>query len=202
MFQRLFKRTFDLGSALIGLAINGLPMIAIAIWIKLDSPGPVFFRQERVGLHGKVFRIHKFRTMSADAESRGLLLTVGDDRRITRAGAFIRAHRLDELPQFFDVLLGHMSLVGPRPDVPRYVALWPAALRERVLSVKPGMTDPASLQFRNESELLAQAADPEREYLEVILPRKLQCAADYADHASVWSDIAIIGRTVRVLVTR
>jgi lipopolysaccharide/colanic/teichoic acid biosynthesis glycosyltransferase len=202
MLQRCSRRTFDLASALVGLAVAGLPMLAIAIWVKLDSPGPVFFRQERVGLHGKVFRIHKFRTMAVDAEARGLQLTVGADRRITRAGAFIRAHRLDELPQFLDVLLGHMSLVGPRPDVPRYVAQWPAALRERVLSVKPGMTDPASLQFRNEAEMLARAADPEREYLEVILPRKLQCAADYADRASVWSDLAVIGRTLRVLVTR
>src|SRR3954466_9489722 len=190
MFPRVFKRIFDLVCALVGIALTGLPMIATAIWIKLDSPGPVFFRQERVGLRGRVFRIHKFRTMSIDAEARGLQLTVGDDRRITRAGTFLRAHRLDELPQFFDVLRGDMSVVGPRPDVPRYVALWPAALRERVLSVKPGMTDPASLQFRNEAELLSTAADPEREYLEVILPRKLQCAADYAERASVWSDLA------------
>jgi lipopolysaccharide/colanic/teichoic acid biosynthesis glycosyltransferase len=202
MFPRVFKRIFDLVCALVGIALTGLPMIATAIWIKLDSPGPVFFRQERVGLRGRVFRIHKFRTMSIDAEARGLQLTVGDDRRITRAGTFLRAHRLDELPQFFDVLRGDMSVVGPRPDVPRYVALWPTALRERVLSVKPGMTDPASLQFRNEAELLSTAADPEREYLEVILPRKLQCAADYAERASVWSDLAIIGRSVRVLVTR
>ncbi len=202
MFQVLFKRAFDLVAALIGIAITGLPMIAVAIWIKLDSRGPVLFRQERVGRHGKVFRIHKFRTMATDAEANGLLLTVGADRRVTRAGTFIRAHRLDELPQFFDVLLGDMSLVGPRPDVPRYVAQWPAALRDRVLAVKPGMTDPASIEFRDEATLLARADDPEREYLDVILPRKLARAADYADRASVWSDIAVIGRTVRVLVTR
>ena len=198
----MFKRGFDLISALIGLLLFGLPMLAIAAWIKLDSPGPVFFRQQRVGRHGRVFRIHKFRTMTVDAESRGLQLTVGADARVTPAGAFLRAHRLDELAQFFDVLAGDMSLVGPRPDVPRYVELWPPALRERVLAVRPGITDPASLEFRDEATLLASAADPEREYLDVILPRKLARAADYADHASVWTDLAVIGRSVGVLFSR
>jgi lipopolysaccharide/colanic/teichoic acid biosynthesis glycosyltransferase len=198
----MFKRAFDLLSALVGLAVFGLPMLAVAAWIKLDSPGPVFFRQERVGRHGKVFRIHKFRTMTVDAEARGLQLTVGADARVTRAGAFLRAHRLDELPQFFDVLAGDMSLVGPRPDVPRYVEQWPAALRDRVLAVRPGITDPASLEFRDEATLLARAADPEREYLDVILPRKLARAADYADHASLWTDLAVIGRSVGVLFSR
>jgi lipopolysaccharide/colanic/teichoic acid biosynthesis glycosyltransferase len=198
----MFKRAFDLVAALVGLVVFGLPMLAVAAWIKHDSPGPVFFRQERVGRHGKLFRIHKFRTMTADAESRGLQITVGADARVTRAGAFLRAHRLDELPQFLDVLAGDMSLVGPRPDVPRYVALWPAALRERVLAVRPGITDPASLEFRDEATLLAQADDPEREYLDVILPRKLARAADYADHASVWTDLAVIGRSVGVLFSR
>ncbi len=198
----MFKRAFDLVSAAIGLLIFGLPMIAVAAWIKLDSPGPVFFRQERVGRHGKVFRIHKFRTMTVDAESRGLQLTVGADARVTRVGRVLRANRLDELPQFFDVLAGSMSLVGPRPDVPRYVEKWPPALRERVLAVRPGITDPASLEFRDEATLLAAAADPEREYLDVILPRKLARAADYADHASLWTDLAVIGRSVGVLFSR
>ena len=198
----MFKRAFDVVAALIGLALFGLPMLVVAAWIRADSPGPVFFRQERVGRHGRVFRIHKFRTMTVDAEARGLQLTVGADVRVTRAGAWLRARRLDELPQFFDVLAGDMSLVGPRPDVPRYVALWPAALRERVLAVRPGITDPASLEFRDEASLLAQAADPEREYLEVILPRKLARAAEYADHASLWSDLAVIGRSVGVLFSR
>jgi lipopolysaccharide/colanic/teichoic acid biosynthesis glycosyltransferase len=198
----MFKRAFDLLAAVVGLLLLGLPMLAVAAWIKLDSPGPVFFRQERVGRHGRLFRIHKFRTMRVDAEARGPQLTVGADARITRVGAIIRAHRLDELPQFFDVIAGDMSLVGPRPDVPRYVAQWPAALRERVLAVRPGMTDPASLEFRDEASLLAAAADPEREYLEVILPRKLARAAEYADHASLWSDLAVIGRSVGVLLTR
>jgi len=198
----MFKRAFDLLAATCGLALLGLPMLAMAAWIRIDSPGPVFFRQERVGRHGTRFRIHKFRTMRVDAESVGPQLTVGADARITRAGAFLRAHRLDELPQFLNVLAGDMSLVGPRPDVPRYVDQWPPALRERVLAVRPGMTDPASLEFRDEASLLARAADPERENLEVILPRKLARAADYADHASMWSDLAVIGRSVGVLLTR
>jgi lipopolysaccharide/colanic/teichoic acid biosynthesis glycosyltransferase len=149
-----------------------------------------------------VFRIHKFRTMTVDAEARGPQLTIGADRRVTRAGAWLRDRRLDELPQFLDVLAGDMSLVGPRPDVPRYVALWPAALRERVLAVRPGITDPASLEFRDEATLLARAEDPEREYLEVILPRKLARAAEYADRASFWTDLAVIGRSVGVLFSR
>ena len=198
----MFKRLFDVVSALLGLLVFGLPMLAVAAWIRLDSPGPVFFRQERVGRRGKLFRIHKFRTMTVDAEQRGPQLTVGTDARVTRVGRVLRANRLDELPQFFDVLSGDMSLVGPRPDVPRYVDRWPPDLRERVLAVRPGITDPASLKFRDEAMLLAQATDPEREYIEVILPRKLALAADYADHASLWTDLAVIGRSVGVLLFR
>jgi len=198
----MFKRLFDVVSALLGLLIFGLPMLAVSAWIRLDSPGPVFFRQERVGRHGKLFRIHKFRTMAVDAEKRGPQLTVGADARVTRAGRALRANRLDELPQFLDVLAGDMSLVGPRPDVPRYVERWPADLRARVLAVRPGITDPASLKFRDEATLLAQAVDPEREYMDVILPRKLALAADYADHASLWTDLAVIGRSVGVLLFR
>jgi lipopolysaccharide/colanic/teichoic acid biosynthesis glycosyltransferase len=198
----MVKRAFDVVAALLGLALFGLPMLAIAAWIKLDSPGPVFFRQERVGRHGRPFRIHKFRTMRVDAEARGPQITVGADARITRVGRLLRDNRLDELPQFLDVLAGDMSLVGPRPEVPRYVAVWPPALRERVLAVRPGITDPASLEFRDEAALLAAAADPEREYVEVILPRKLARAADYADRASLWTDLAVIGRSVGVLFSR
>ncbi|MFL6627909.1 MAG: sugar transferase [Burkholderiaceae bacterium] len=198
----MFKRSFDVVSAVLGLLVFGVPMLLVALWIRLDSPGPVFFRQERVGRHGKLFRIHKFRTMAVDAEQRGPQLTVGADARVTRVGRVLRANRLDELPQFLDVLAGDMSLVGPRPDVPRYVERWPADLRERVLAVRPGITDPASLTFRDEATLLARAADPEREYMDVILPRKLALAADYADHASLWTDLAVIGRSVGVLLFR
>jgi len=196
------KRLFDLVAALAGLALLALPLLALALWIKLDSPGPVFFRQERVGQGGRRFRIHKFRTMRVDAEAVGGQLTVGADPRITRAGHFIRDKRIDELVQLIDVLQGHMSLVGPRPDVPRYVDQYPAALRERILRVKPGITDPASLHFRHEAELLAAAADPDREYREVILPAKLGMAADYADRATFFSDLGVLLRTVGVLLGR
>jgi lipopolysaccharide/colanic/teichoic acid biosynthesis glycosyltransferase len=196
------KRLFDVVVALGGLVVFGLPMIAIALWVRLDSPGPVFFRQQRVGRGGRPFAIHKFRTMVADAPARGPALTVGADPRITRAGHWLRRSKLDELPQLLDVLAGHMSIVGPRPEVPQYVALYPAALREQVLAVRPGITDPVSLDFADESVLLARAADPEREYREVILPAKLQAAAAYAARATLWSDLAVIGRTLRLLARR
>jgi len=195
----MFKRPFDVVAALIGLLLFGLPMLLVALWIRLDSPGPVFFRQERVGRHGKLFRIHKFRTMTVDAEQRGPQLTVGADARVTRVGRVLRANRLDELPQFLDVLAGDMSLVGPRPDVPRYVERWPADLRERVLAVRPGITDPASLTFRDEATLLAQAADPEREYMDVILPRKLALSARYVDEASLRTDLRLILQTLATM---
>jgi len=194
------KRLFDLLGASLGLLLLSPLLLAIAAAIKLDSHGPVFFRQQRVGRRGVPFRIHKFRTMVADAPQRGPALTVGDDLRITRLGRWLRRTRLDELPQLLDVLAGSMSLVGPRPELPRYVAHYPAALRERVLSVRPGITDPSSLLHLHEAEQLARAADPEREYIEVILPRKLQCAADYAAQASLRSDLGVLLRTLRLLV--
>jgi len=144
------------------------------------------------------FRIHKFRTMAQGAP--GLEITVGADPRITRVGAWLRRTRIDELPQFIDVLQGTMSLVGPRPEVPRYVAHYPPGLRARVLAVRPGITDPASLGALDESALLARAADPEREYIERVLPAKLQHSADYAEQASLRSDIAILWRTARRLL--
>jgi len=192
------KRLFDVIGASLALALL-LPLLAlVALAVKLDSPGPVFFRQTRVGRHGVPFAIHKFRTMRAGAD--GLPLTVGDDARITRVGAVLRRTRLDELPQLIDVLRGAMSLVGPRPEVPRYVAFYPPALRERALAVRPGMTDPASLAFIDEATLLARAADPEREYIDVILPAKLARAAAYAESATLASDIAVLWRTALKLV--
>jgi lipopolysaccharide/colanic/teichoic acid biosynthesis glycosyltransferase len=194
------KRAMDLLFAVVGLVLFAPLMIVLAIAIKLDSPGPVFFRQERVGRGGRIFRIHKFRTM-VQRPADGLQLTVGRDARITRVGQWIRGRRFDEIPQLIDVLVGDMSIVGPRPEVPRYVALYPAEARDKVLSVRPGITDPAALAFRNEAELLAKASDPEREYVEVIMPRKLQHAMAYAEQASVWTDLLLIGRTLRVLAT-
>lgn len=190
------KRLFDILCSGIGLLLLSPLLLAVAAWIKLDSRGPVMFRQERVGRHGRPFRIHKFRTMRVDAPQLGPQITIGDDARITRSGRWLRASKVDELPQLWDVLRGAMSLVGPRPEVPRYVALYPAALRELVLSVRPGITDPASLSFRNESELLAKAADPEREYVEVVMPMKLNLAADYVRNASLLGDIRLILATL------
>jgi lipopolysaccharide/colanic/teichoic acid biosynthesis glycosyltransferase len=192
------KRAFDVLIAAVALLLLAPLLVGVALLIKLDSPGPVFFRQERVGRYGVPFRIHKFRTMRAGAA--GLAITVGADPRITRAGAFLRRTRLDELPQFIDVLQGTMSLVGPRPEVPRYVALYPPALRERALAVRPGITDPVSLDYIDEAALLAAAADPEREYVERILPVKVQRAAEYAERASLATDVAVLWRTVLVLL--
>lgn len=194
------KRLFDLLCASVALLLLAPLLLVLALVIKLDSPGPVFFRQERVGRHGRPFRIHKLRTMAADAPQRGLAITVGADPRITRCGAWLRRTRLDELPQLIDVLQGHMSLVGPRPEVPRYVQHYPPGLRERALAVRPGITDPSSLAFIDEAGLLAKASDPEREYIEHILPRKLQAAADYAEQATLWTDLRVIVRTLRVLL--
>ena len=146
----MVKRLFDLLLSCIGLLLLAPLLLLIALLIKLDSPGPVMFRQERVGRFGKPFRIHKFRTMRHEPAGQGLQITVGADRRITRVGGFLRASKLDELPQLLDVWLGDMSLVGPRPEVPRYVAHYPAELREKVLSVRPGITDIASIEYRDE----------------------------------------------------
>lgn len=191
------KRLFDLVGSALALALLSPLLLVIAVVVKRDSHGPVLYRQVRVGRHGVPFRIHKFRTMQI--EGGGLPLTVGDDPRITRSGRWLRRTRLDELPQLLDVLRGTMSFVGPRPEVPRYVAHYPPLLRERALSVRPGITDPSSLDFVDEAALLACAADPEREYIDVILPAKLQRAADYAEQATLASDLGVLWRTLRVL---
>jgi lipopolysaccharide/colanic/teichoic acid biosynthesis glycosyltransferase len=196
------KRAFDLLLSALGLVLLAPLLLLGAAAIRLDSPGPAFFRQERVGLEGRLFRIHKFRTMRLDAEAVGPQVTVGADARITRVGHWLRGRRVDELPQLIDVLLGDMSLVGPRPEVPRYVAHYPSALRQRVLSVRPGITDPASLAFMDEAALLAGAADPEREYVQGILPRKLARQAEYAEHATLGSDLRVVARTLRMLLAR
>ena len=198
------KRLLDLVGATLGLLLLAPLLLAVALAIKLDSPGPVFFRQVRVGRHGRPFRIHKFRTMAVQDEVQDGVdsrqITVGADPRITRVGHWLRRTKVDELAQFIDVLQGTMSLVGPRPEVPRYVALYPAALREQVLSVKPGITDLASLAYHDESTLLARAADPEREYVEVVMPAKLALAARYAAHPTLRGDLVILWRTLQVLL--
>ena len=196
------KRLFDLIGASLALLLLAPLLLLVALAIRLDSPGPVFFRQERVGKGGVPFRIHKFRTMRADAPALGPQVTVGRDARITRVGHWLRNRRIDELPQFIDVLLGRMSLVGPRPEVPRFVAHYPAARAARVLAVRPGITDPASLANIDEASLLAGSADPERTYIDQILPHKLALQADYAARATLGSDLAVLVRTLRVLLRR
>jgi len=197
--QIMLKRLFDLLLSLLGLVVCAPLFAGVMIWIRLDSAGPVFFRQERVGLGGRLFRIHKFRTMIVDAEARGLQVTVGEDSRITRSGRFLRKYKLDELPQLIDVLLGDMSLVGPRPEVPKYVACYPAEVREIVLSVRPGITDLASIEFSEENAMLQNANDPERVYIEQILPIKLQHYLRYVEQRSLWLDIRLIVQTVSKL---
>jgi lipopolysaccharide/colanic/teichoic acid biosynthesis glycosyltransferase len=200
------KRAFDLCAATIGLLLLSPLLAAIALWIRLDSPGPVLFRQVRVGRHGELFDILKFRTMAAQPEAQpGVrhdsqrLLTVGRDPRITRAGHFLRKYKLDELPQLFNVVHGTMSLVGPRPEVPRYVACYPPRERELVLSVKPGVTDWASILYKDENAILGQAPDPERAYIETILPTKLEYYVRYVRERTFWVDLRIIFRTLRAI---
>jgi lipopolysaccharide/colanic/teichoic acid biosynthesis glycosyltransferase len=200
MPEAMPKRVFDILFAAAALVLCAPLMLAIAAWIKLDSRGPVFFRQERVGRHGKVFRVHKFRTMRHDPADAGPQITVGGDPRITRAGHLLRSSKLDEQPQMIDVLQGTMSMVGPRPEVPRYIAFYPAAVRDKILSVRPGLTDLASIEYRRESELLARADDPERAYVEQVLPEKLRYAEQYVDRASLWTDIRLLWRTLRVVL--
>ena len=192
------KRAFDLAASGIGLLLLSPLLLALAVWIRLDSPGPVFFRQERIGLRGRPFRIYKFRSMRVDHS--GPQITVGADDRITRSGHIIRAYKLDELPQLLNVFLGDMSLVGPRPEVPRYVALYPVDVRAEVLSVRPGITDLASVQYRSESTLLAQSADPERTYNDTILPAKLALCRQYVRERSLGLDLKIIGMTLGILL--
>lgn len=198
----IVKRALDLSFAALGLILLSPLLAVLAALVKFSSPGPVFFRQERVGLHGRPFRIHKFRTMRSDTADRGPLITAEGDSRITRAGRWLRRYKLDELPQLIDVLAGDMSLVGPRPEVPRFVAAYPEAMRQKILSVRPGITDVASLEFIDENKLLAAAVDPEREYLEKILPHKLLHYAAYVENRSLSRDLAILVRTLASILKR
>lgn len=192
------KRIFDFTAALLGLILLAPLFLITAIWIKIDSPGPVFFRQQRVGKRGVPFNIIKFRTMREDAGD--ALLTLGHDKRITKAGKFLRKYKLDEFPQLFNVVGGSMSLVGPRPEVPRYVACYPAEVRAVVLSVLPGITDWASIYYKEENSLLGRSANPEQAYLDNILPAKLKYNLRYVHERSFWNDVRIIFTTLAALV--
>jgi len=193
------KRLFDVLAAACGLLLLAPVLLAIALWIRLDSPGPALFRQRRVGRHGRLFDIYKFRTM-ADRPDDGRQLTVGQDARITRAGRFLRRTKVDELPQLLNVLEGTMSLVGPRPEVPRYVDRYPPAVRQTVLSVAPGITDLAAILFKDENDILGHAPDPERTYVETILPVKLEYYQRYVRERSFWLDLHILFRTLAAIL--
>jgi lipopolysaccharide/colanic/teichoic acid biosynthesis glycosyltransferase len=181
------------------LGLLALPMAVIALWIVLDDGWPVLFRQERVGKKGKVFRLLKFRSMYRKTEGLGQITVGSRDPRITPSGYWIRKYKLDELPQLFNVLAGQMSLVGPRPEVPRYVALYNAEQR-RVLEVKPGITDWASIKYRHENDLLAAAQDPEKTYIEEIMPDKLRLNLTYADQHGFSTDMKILWQTLKAIV--
>jgi lipopolysaccharide/colanic/teichoic acid biosynthesis glycosyltransferase len=192
------KRTLDLVGAGAGVVLLSPLFLVVALLVKAGDGGPVFFRQERVGYRGRPFRIWKFRTMVPEAEARGLPLTVGKDARVTQVGAWLRRLKLDELPQLFNVLAGDMTLVGPRPEVPRYVASYGLEQR-RVLELVPGVTDEASIRYLDESVLLASAADPEQVYVNEIIPEKIRLNLAYAARATVWTDLCVILATVRRL---
>ena len=195
----LAKRTLDLTLAGLGVVVLSPLLAAVAASVALDSPGPVFFRQVRVGRGFRPFRIIKFRTMVEDAARRGGPLSIGADPRVTRIGRWLRRLKLDELPQLFNVLAGDMSLVGPRPEVPEYVERYRADYAD-ILTVRPGMTDLASLKYRDESALLAAAADPGAEYVRVILPDKIRLAREYVRRSSVLFDLSLILRTLGAVV--
>lgn len=194
------KRIFDLVASLAGLVLLLPVFLLVAILIKRDSAGPVFYRQTRIGRGGEPFRIHKFRTMAPDTSANNLQLTVGADPRITRTGQWLRKYKLDELPQLIDVVRGKMSLVGPRPEVPRYVEHYSRKQKDIVLSVRPGITDNASIEYRDENDILAESDDPEQDYIEKILPIKLEYYLRYVSKRSMMGDIAIILRTFRAVL--
>lgn len=197
--QLIAKRAMDIVLSACALAVLWplLLLIALAIWI--DDPGPVFYRQVRVGRNGKTFRIFKFRSMVMDADKKGLAITVGRDSRITRVGAVLRKTKLDELAQLLNVLLGQMSFVGPRPEVPKYVELYTPYQRQ-VLLVRPGITDYASIAYRNENDLLAGASDPEAMYIEQIMPDKIELNMKYLREISPLADIRLILKTIVAVI--
>ncbi len=195
----LQKRLFDLFFVIPGLIVLAPVFIVIALIIKTKDGGNVLFKQVRVGQNGKHFKVLKFRTMVVNAEKMGDKITTGNDPRITPIGAFLRKYKLDELPQLFNVLKGEMSLVGPRPEVPEYVEFYPEETRNLVLSVPPGMTDKASIEFVNENDLLSHSKDPVSDYKNKVLPVKLAYNVDYVKTRSLWLDFSLIFKTVAAI---
>ena len=189
------KRIFDFLLSFFGIIILSPIFIIVSIAIKLDSKGSILFLQKRVGRYGKEFNIYKFRTMVTDAEKLGKQITVGKDNRITRVGAFLRKFKIDELPQLFNVLKGDMSLVGPRPEVPKYVALYNEEQR-KVLDIRPGITDMASLRYKDENDILGKVDNPEEYYINVIMKDKLNLNLEYIEKSNVFFDIYLIIKTI------
>lgn len=194
------KRLFDIISSGLGLIVLSPLFLILAIWIKLDSKGPVFYRQVRVGRNNKDFRIFKFRSMRVGSDKGSLVTIGGHDPRITKSGYFIRKFKLDEFPQLINVFVGDMSLVGPRPEVRHYVDYWTPE-QMHVLDVRPGITDPASIKFRNENELMEKAEDPEKYYIEVIMQDKIKLYLEYVEKHSFFYDIGLIFKTFWVIVS-
>lgn len=194
----MLKRIFDSISSLFGLILLSPFMLIIAILIKLDSKGPIFFKQVRVTKNGREFKIFKYRTMRVGSDKFSQI-TVGKDSRITKVGDFLRKYKLDEIPQLINVLIGDMSLVGPRPEVPKYVALYTEEQRE-ILKVRAGITDYASIEFSNENDILANEADPEKAYIEKIMPKKIELNKKYLSEISVMTDIKIILLTIKKIL--
>ena len=193
------KRLFDIIASGFGLIVLSPLFLILAIWIKLDSKGPVFYRQVRVGYKNKEFRIFKFRSMRVGADKGSLVTIGGHDPRVTCSGYFIRKFKFDELPQLINVFVGDMSLVGPRPEVRHYVDYWTPG-QMHVLDVKPGITDPASIKFRNENELMEKAEDPEKYYIEVIMQEKIKLYLEYVEKHNFWYDLGLIFKTFWVIV--
>ena len=193
------KRCFDIIASGVGLVILCPLFLIIGVWIKVDSKGPVFYRQVRVGRYNKDFRIFKFRSMRVGADKGSLVTIGGRDPRVTRSGYWIRKFKLDELPQLINVFVGDMSLVGPRPEVRHYVDYWTPE-QMHVLDVRPGITDPASIKFRNENELMEKAEDPEKYYIEVIMQEKIRLYLEYVEHHSFWYDIKLIFKTFQTII--
>ena len=193
------KRLFDIVASGLGLLVLSPLFILVAVWIKLDSEGPVFYRQVRVGRYNKDFRIFKFRSMRVGSDKGSLVTIGGRDPRVTRCGYLIRKYKIDELPQLINVFIGDMSLVGPRPEVRHYVNYWTPE-QMHVLDVRPGITDPASIKFRNENELLEKAEDPEKFYIEVIMQEKIELYFHYVKNASLGYDIKLIFQTFCAII--
>ena len=195
----MMKRLFDIVASACGLILLSPLFFIVSVWIKLDSIGPVFYRQVRVGRYNKDYKIFKFRTMRVGADKGSLVTIGGRDPRVTRIGYYLRKFKIDELPQLINVFIGDMSLVGPRPEVRHYVNYWTSE-QLHVLDVRPGITDPASIKFRNENELMESAEDPESFYINVIMQEKLKLYLEYVHNASFWYDIKLIFKTIYTVV--